>query len=45
MIIAAIRSVATYFAVSVYVLFAASIGMLLEMILRWKGILYILGHG
>ena len=45
MIIAAIRSVATYVAVSVYVLFAASIGMLVEMIFRWKGILYILGHG
>jgi hypothetical protein len=38
-IIAAIRSVATYLAVSVYVLFAASIGMLLEMVFRWKGIL------
>lgn len=45
MIIAAFRSVATYIAVSVYVLFAASIGMLLEMIFRWKGVLYILGHG
>ena len=45
MIIAAIRSVITYVAVSLYVLFAASIGMLLEMIFRWKGILYILGHG
>ena len=45
MIIAALRSVATYIAVSIYVLFAASIGMLLEMIFRWKGILYILGHG
>jgi 1-acyl-sn-glycerol-3-phosphate acyltransferase len=44
-IIAAIRSIATYVAVSVYVLFAASFGMLLEMIFRWKGILYILGHG
>jgi 1-acyl-sn-glycerol-3-phosphate acyltransferase len=44
-IIAAVRSVATYIGVSVYVLFAASIGMLLEMIFRWKGILYILGHG
>ena len=44
-IIAAVRSVITYIAVSVYVLFAASIGMLLEMIFRWKGILYILGHG
>ena len=45
MIIAVIRSVATYLAVSVYVLFAASFGMLLETIFRWKGILYILGHG
>jgi 1-acyl-sn-glycerol-3-phosphate acyltransferase len=44
-ILAAIRSVATYIAVSVYVLFAAPLGMLLEMIFRWKGILYILGHG
>jgi 1-acyl-sn-glycerol-3-phosphate acyltransferase len=44
-ILAAVRSVATYIAVSVYVLFAASIGMLIEMIFRWKGILYILGHG
>ena len=44
-VIAAVRSVITYIAVSVYVLFAASIGMLLEMIFRWKGILYILGHG
>lgn len=45
MIIAAIRSLVAYVAVSVYVLFAASFGMLLEMIFRWKGILYILGHG
>ena len=45
MIIAAIRSLVTYVAVSVYVLFAASIGMLIEMFFRWKGVLYILGHG
>jgi 1-acyl-sn-glycerol-3-phosphate acyltransferase len=45
LIIAAIRSIATYVAVSIYVLFAAPIGMLLAMIFRWKGILYILGHG
>jgi len=43
-LIAAIRSVATYVAVSVYVFFAAPIGMLLAAIFRWKGILYILGH-
>jgi 1-acyl-sn-glycerol-3-phosphate acyltransferase len=45
LIMAAVRSVITYVAVSIYVLFAASFGMLLEMIFRWKGILYILGHG
>ncbi len=45
MIIAAVRSVATYVAVSVYVLFAAPIGILLAMIFRWPGVLYILGHG
>src|SRR6267143_3749442 len=42
---AAVRSFATYLAVSVYVLFAAPIGMLLAMIFRWKGVLYIFGHG
>jgi 1-acyl-sn-glycerol-3-phosphate acyltransferase len=44
-LIAAVRSVATYVAVSIYVLFAAPLGMLLAAIFRWKGILYILGHG
>jgi 1-acyl-sn-glycerol-3-phosphate acyltransferase len=44
-IIAALRSAATYLAVSIYVLFAAPIGMLLAAVFRWKGILYILGHG
>jgi 1-acyl-sn-glycerol-3-phosphate acyltransferase len=44
LIIAAVRSAATYLAVSIYVLFAAPIGMLLAAIFRWKGILYILGH-
>ena len=45
MLIAAVRSAATYIAVSVYVLFAAPIGMLLAMIFRWQGVLYIFGHG
>jgi 1-acyl-sn-glycerol-3-phosphate acyltransferase len=44
-LIAALRSAATYLAVSIYVLFAAPIGMLLAAVFRWKGILYILGHG
>ena len=43
MFIAAVRSLATYIAVSVYVLFAAPIGMLMDMVFRWKGLLYILG--
>lgn len=44
MIISAIRTVATYLAVSLYVLVAAPVGMLLALALRWKGLLYILGH-
>jgi len=44
-LIAAVRSVVTYLAVSIYVLVAAPIGMLLAMIFRWKGVLYVLGHG
>lgn len=45
MIIAAVRSVATYVAVSLYVLVTASVGMLLAVVFRWKGILYTFGHG
>ncbi len=44
MIISAIRTVATYVAVSLYVLVAAPIGMLLAILLRWKSLLYVLGH-
>jgi 1-acyl-sn-glycerol-3-phosphate acyltransferase len=43
-ILAAIRSVATFVAVSVYVLIVGPPGMLLAILFRWKGILYILGH-
>jgi 1-acyl-sn-glycerol-3-phosphate acyltransferase len=42
--IAAVRSFATYLAVSVYVLFAAPIGMALALAFRSKTILYVLGH-
>jgi len=42
--IAAIRSIAAYIAVSLYVLIAAPIGMALALAFRWKGVLYILGH-
>src|SRR5581483_12484486 len=44
-VIAAIRSLAAYVAVSLYVAITAPIGMLLAILLRWKGILYVLGHG
>jgi len=45
LLIPALRSAATYVAVSLYVLITAPIGMILAMIFRWKGILYIFGHG
>jgi 1-acyl-sn-glycerol-3-phosphate acyltransferase len=44
-VIAAVRSVATYVAVSLYVLVTAPLGMLLATVFRWQGILYIFGHG
>ena len=44
MIIAAFRTVATYVAVSLYVLIAAPVGMLLAILFRWKSLLYWLGH-
>lgn len=43
-IISAIRTAATYVAVSLYVLVAGPIGMLLAILFRWKGLLYVLGH-
>ena len=45
MLIAAFRSAITYLAVSLYVLITAPLGMLLSIVFRWKGILYIFGHG
>ena len=44
-IIAALRSVATYLAVSLYVLITGPTGMLLAIMFRWKSLLYVLGHG
>lgn len=43
-LIPAIRSVATYVCVSLYVLIVGPIGMLLALLLRWKSLLYVLGH-
>jgi 1-acyl-sn-glycerol-3-phosphate acyltransferase len=42
--VAAVRSVAAYLAVSLYVLVAAPIGMALALAFRWKSLLYVLGH-
>lgn len=44
MLIAAVRSAATYVAVSLYVLIVGPPGMLIAILFRWKGLLYILGH-
>jgi 1-acyl-sn-glycerol-3-phosphate acyltransferase len=43
-IISAIRSIATYVLVSLYVLLVGPIGMLLALLFHWKGLLYVLGH-
>ncbi|MQA29175.1 MAG: 1-acylglycerol-3-phosphate O-acyltransferase [Luteitalea sp.] len=44
MLIAALRSLITYVAVSLYVLVIGPIGMGLALLFRWKDLLYILGH-
>jgi 1-acyl-sn-glycerol-3-phosphate acyltransferase len=44
-LIAAVRSAATYIAVSLYVLIVGPPGMLLAILFRWKMLLYVLGHG
>jgi 1-acyl-sn-glycerol-3-phosphate acyltransferase len=43
--IAAIRSLAAYVAVSLYVAISAPIGMALALTFHWKSLLYLLGHG
>jgi 1-acyl-sn-glycerol-3-phosphate acyltransferase len=45
LVIATLRSIATYVAVSLYVLVAAPAGMALALLFRWKNVLYLLGHG
>jgi 1-acyl-sn-glycerol-3-phosphate acyltransferase len=44
-IIAALRSAATYVLVSLYVLITGPVGMFLAIAFRWKGVLYFFGHG
>lgn len=43
-LVAAIRSIVTYVVVSIYVLLAGTIGLAIAIPLRWKGLLYELGH-
>jgi 1-acyl-sn-glycerol-3-phosphate acyltransferase len=43
-VVAAIRSGLTYAGLSLYVALLAPPGMLLMLVFRWKGLLYILGH-
>jgi 1-acyl-sn-glycerol-3-phosphate acyltransferase len=45
LLIAAVRSAATYVAVSLYVLVTGIVGMLLAVWFGWTGLLYTLGHG
>ena len=45
MILASLRSAATYLFVSLYVLITAPLGMLLAISFGWKDILYVFGHG
>lgn len=44
MLIPALRTVATYVVVALYVLIAGPLGMLLALVFRWKSLLYFLGH-
>jgi 1-acyl-sn-glycerol-3-phosphate acyltransferase len=45
LVIAALRTAATYLVVSLYVLIVSPPGMLLALLFGWKDVLYILGHG
>ena len=44
MFVAAVRSLATYVAVSLYVLILGPPGILLALLFGWKDLLYVLGH-
>jgi len=45
LLLAAVRSAATYLLVSLYVLVTGPIGMVLATVFGWKDVLYIFGHG
>jgi 1-acyl-sn-glycerol-3-phosphate acyltransferase len=44
-VVAALRSLATYVAVSLYVLVTGIVGMLLATLFGWTDLLYVFGHG
>ena len=44
-LVAAVRSVATYVVVSLYVFVTGLVGMLLATVFGWTDVLYIFGHG
>jgi 1-acyl-sn-glycerol-3-phosphate acyltransferase len=44
-LVAAVRSLATYIGISLYVLLAAPPGLVLALAFGWSDVLYILGHG
>ena len=43
--ISGVRSLAAYVLVSLYVAVAGTLGLLVALPLKWKGLLYVLGHG
>lgn len=43
--VAAVRSMATFVAIALYVLIVAPPGLLLAQLFKWPGVLYVLGHG
>ena len=45
LLIAAVRSAATYVAVSLYIFVTGLVGMLLATVFGWTDVLYIFGHG
>jgi len=43
--VVAIRSVATYVAILVYIAVAAPLALVFGVVFRWKGGMFLLGHG
>ena len=45
LIVAAVRSLATYLAISVYVILVGPLGLLLAWLFKWPGLIFVLSHG